>query len=78
MDYFFSHIGYIILAAVAIAAIGFALVYFGEKNSDGEGFKGGCGMGCSGCASAASCGIPEKDIKRIEASIANDKGSGRG
>ncbi len=73
MDYFLSHIGYIILAAVAIAAIGFALVYFGEKNSDGEGFQGGCGMGCSGCGNAASCGLPEKDIKRIEASIAKDK-----
>lgn len=73
MEYFLSHIGYIIMAAVVIAAIGFALVYFGEKNSEGEGFQGGCGMGCSGCGSSSSCGIPEKDIRQIEASIASDQ-----
>lgn len=70
MEYFLGHIGYIIIAAFVIAGIGFALVYFGDKNSDGEGVQGGCGMGCAGCGSASSCGINEDDIKKIEQNIA--------
>ena len=70
MGYFLSHIGYIIIAALVIAGIGFALVYFGNKNSGGEGVQGGCGMGCAGCGSASSCGINEDDIKKIEQNIA--------
>lgn len=70
MGYFLSHIGYIIIAALVIAGIGFALVYFGNKNSDGESVQGGCGMGCAGCGSASSCGINEDDIKKIEQNIA--------
>ena len=70
MEYFLSHIGYIIIAAFVIAGIGFALVYFGNKNSEGQGVQGGCGMGCAGCGSASSCSIDEEDIKKIEQNIA--------
>lgn len=75
MEYFLSHIGYIIIAALVIAGIGFALVYFGDKNSEGQGVQGGCGMGCAGCGSASSCGINEDDIKKIEQNIAISESS---
>lgn len=62
MEYFLSHIIYILIAGLVIGAIccvwAFASIRWQEMKqaegvSDSDGFS--CGMGCSGCALASGC-----------------------
>jgi hypothetical protein len=65
MEYFMTHIIYIVLAAVVIAAIACAWGFMTykadqQKAQEGEEPAAGCGLGCSGCNSFSSCSKPEK------------------
>lgn len=68
MEYFFSHIGYILIAGVVIGLLGFAAVFFAEKSAelnqdydDGDSGKPNpaddiaCGFNCSSCGRFDSC-----------------------
>ncbi len=74
MGYFFSHIGYILIASVLIGLLGFAAVFFAEKSAacntseDGGGKTGdgaedmGCGFNCASCMRFDRC---DKDGKVV-------------
>lgn len=64
MEYFVSHILYIVVAAFVIAAVCCAWAWMTAKN-DKEREKNGeeifqCGSGCAGCSSFSNCNKPEK------------------
>ncbi len=64
MEYFISHIGYILIAGVILGVLAFSAVFFAEKSaqmneneerefvSTGE---IGCGFNCSSCMRFDSC-----------------------
>lgn len=73
MEYFLSHIGYIVVAALVIAVAGLAMTFIGDKNNDGKGIKKGCGMGCAGCGGDTdSCTLSEADIEKIKKSMTDN------
>ncbi len=56
MHYFITHIGYIVIAAVAIALVGFAAVFFAEKNEAERDINDErCDFTCSGCPNVSVC-----------------------
>ena len=64
MEYFMSHIVYILIAGLIIAAVAIAWGFLTakadeEKRQEGE-EAWDCSMGCSGCSSFSSCGKSEK------------------
>lgn len=62
MSYFFSHIGYIVIAAVVIAALAFIAVVVGEKNDAERDINDErCDFACSGCPNVSMC---HKDGKK--------------
>lgn len=64
MEYFFSHIGYILIAGVLIGILAFAAIFFAEKSAkisaerEEERSKAddiACGFNCSSCVRAETC-----------------------
>ncbi len=65
MEYFFSHILYIIIAAVVIAAIGLAAVMLSARNeAERDKSEERCDFSCGSCPSASICHKKEKDISQ--------------
>jgi hypothetical protein len=64
MEYFLSHIVYIIIAALILAAVcvawGFMMAKDNENKEQDSSDGWDCSMGCSGCSSFSSCGKSEK------------------
>ena len=61
MEYFFSHILYIVIAAVVIAFVAFAAVVMGAKNeAERSADEERCDFSCGSCPSAALCHKSEK------------------
>lgn len=56
MEYFFSHIGYIIIAAIGIALLAFSAVILAEKNSARRDINDErCDFTCSSCPNVSLC-----------------------
>lgn len=68
MEYFMSHILYIILAGVILGVVCVGWVYFAEKTDEAKKADGNldadwtCNMGCHGCANSGSC-VKEQNQK---------------
>lgn len=61
MEYFVSHIGIIIVAAVIIAVIGFVMVVVAGKNESNRDInEESCNFSCGDCINSVSCSKPEK------------------
>lgn len=77
MQYFLSHLIYIVIAAVIIGLIGFLAVWAADKSAamdrekkEDDELKGleqlenkSCDMGCSGCGLSGSCNREERKEK---------------
>ena len=62
MDYFFSHIIYIVIAAVVIAAIGLAAVLLSARNeAERDSEAETCDFACGSCPSDSMCHKKEKN-----------------
>lgn len=65
MGYFFSHLIYVIIAAVVIALIAFLAVVMGEKNDAERNVNDErCNFNCDSCANRALCHKEEKREKQ--------------
>ncbi len=77
MEYFLSHMIYIVIAAVIIGLIGFVAVWAADKSAAMDREKNGsdklkgldeledmkCDMGCSGCGLSGNCDRKEREEK---------------
>ena len=62
-----SHIIYIVIVAVVIAALGFLMVFLGEKNEANRDVNDEkCNGRCQTCPNIMLCNKPEKIEKRDE------------
>ena len=62
MDYFFSHIGTLIVAALLIAGVVIATVAIANSNAKTKkAIEDGCDFMCAGCPSSQSCDKKPKE-----------------
>ena len=63
MEYFLSHILYIVIAAVILGLIGFATVLMASKNEANRDINDeSCNFNCADCMHTAACHKDEKKL----------------